>query len=85
MSRQSAATKELASLPDEVWDVKRAMDFLQVSRTAIYDLMKNDGLPYIQIGKYRKLDPRDVAAWWDRKRRQQQMEIRQRVSTYFAG
>jgi excisionase family DNA binding protein len=74
MSRQSA-TKEVAaaSLPEEIWNLTEVMRFLKVSRTAIYDLMKNDGLPYIQIGKYRKFDPRDIAAWWERKRRQQQI------------
>jgi len=71
MSRQSATKeKEIASLPEEIWSLAQAMRFLQVSRTVIYDLMKNDGLPYVQIGKYRKFDPRDVAVWWERKRKQ---------------
>lgn len=67
MSRQSAM------LPDEIWSLSQARRFLQVSRTGIYELMKNDGLPYVQLGKYRKFDPRDVAVWWERKRRQQQI------------
>lgn len=72
MSRQSATTKEVVtSLPEEIWSMTQVMRFLQSSRTAVYDLMKNDGLPYVQLGRHRRFDPRDVAAWWERKRRRQ--------------
>lgn len=78
MSRQSAAKdlisrQERVELPNEIWNLTEVMSFLKVSRTAIYELMKSDGLPYVQIGKYRKFDPRDVAAWWERKRRHGQI------------
>jgi hypothetical protein len=48
-------------------DIAWVQNFLQVSRSRVFQLMKNDGLPYIKWDRILRFHPHAVVRWAEEK------------------
>ena len=50
-------------LPDQLKDVAWVQDFLQVSRSRVFQLMRREGLPHIKWDRTLRFHPHAIARW----------------------
>jgi hypothetical protein len=55
------------SEPDQLKDIEWVRNFLQVSRSRVFQLMKNDGLPCIKLDRTLRFHPHAVVRWAEEK------------------
>lgn len=54
----------MQALPDRLWSVDETAEFLQISVNTLYQLNhKGTGPRSFKVGRYRRYDPRDIAAY----------------------
>lgn len=46
-----------------LWTVPQVMQFLNVRRTAVYDLVHKGTLPHVWLGNRLRFEPAEVKAW----------------------
>jgi hypothetical protein len=56
--------------PDQLKDIDWVANFLQVSRTRVFQLKKHEGLPYIKLDRTLRFHPHAVARWAEEKQQQ---------------
>ena len=49
--------------PDQLKDIEWVRNFLQVGRTRVFQLMKEQGLPYIKLDRTLRFHPHAVIRW----------------------
>lgn len=53
---------------ESLWTVKQLQQFLNISRTAAYDLIHRGSLPHVMLGSRYRFEPAEVRAWVARNR-----------------
>lgn len=53
--------------PDQLKDIDWVANFLQVSRTQVFRMKKNEGLPFIKCGHLLRFHPHAVVRWAEEK------------------
>jgi hypothetical protein len=53
--------------PDQLKDIEWVRNFLQVGRTRVFQLMRDQGLPYIKLNRTLRFHPHAVALWAEEK------------------
>ena len=57
----------MTRVPDRLWTLRETADFLVIPASTLYKLNhKGTGPRFYRVGKHRRYDPRDVAAWLSR-------------------
>lgn len=49
--------------PDQLKDIAWVQDFLQVSRSRVFQMIRKDGLPYIKWDRILRFHPHAVVQW----------------------
>jgi excisionase family DNA binding protein len=54
----------MPTLPERLWSIRETAEFLGLPETTLYQLnSKGTGPRSYKVGKHRRYDPADVAAW----------------------
>lgn len=53
--------------PEQLKDIDWVANFLQVSRSQVFRLKKQEGLPFIKLGHLLRFHPHAVALWAEEK------------------
>lgn len=54
----------MSGLPERLWTLQETAKFLGIPESTLYKLNhKGTGPRFYRVGKHRRYDPRDVAAW----------------------
>lgn len=62
--------RENARLPlQPLLTIEETAEILHLSRSAIYALIKHEGLPSFTIGNSRRIHPEDLAQWINQRKR----------------
>lgn len=69
MNNALAEVEPVPAVQSAAMTVESAVRRLGLGRTLVYQLMADGVLPYHQIGRARRLDPRDVERFWESCRR----------------
>jgi len=59
----------------EILTERELQDFLGISRTTIWKLRKNDGLPYAKLGKNYRYIKADIVDWLRTKKLRKTQEV----------
>lgn len=54
---------ERSRVPDQLWDLDDAANFLKCSTRTVRELIRKDGLPCMRLRSRLRFDPHDVLCW----------------------
>jgi predicted DNA-binding transcriptional regulator AlpA len=58
-----APAERAPHLPVKLLEVNEVASFLQVGRTRVFQLMREEGLPFLKWDRTLRFDPNDIARW----------------------
>lgn len=62
LNKQTMKRGNMSAQADKLMTVNDLLDFLQVSRTQVYQMLKQ-GLPYVSIGHHKRFLAEEVIEW----------------------